>query len=399
MKLSRIIKLLPIMAVAVFFSQGAQAVTPANALLTNTAKLVYDGNATGIEATVDVRVTLITANVTITPAFNTPLDQTKAENQAFNTTYFVYAQNNGLDNYTISHTATTPTNVTGTTTGSYTPNSIDLGASALKVLSTATTTFTVPSDGDGAGNYGTPDNNVNGLAIGDTIIIGTGTVEYTITAIADDGTNNAVITVDTAIPGGLAIGTGVFESTSFQFDISDVGSLTATTGNVVVTTSVTNGTDTFNDDIQINVVQINFDKYVRCVSDCDDSSGTGSFEYDPADNSVDGGGNNYYTGAVTSEPNGVLEYLLVVGNPTATDITNAVLSDELPAFTSYEAATTLLNAEAVDDEGGFPLDAATADNGGLEAGDTSGRTAGAEDDGTIGASTTIYVVYQVRVGS
>ena len=398
MKIARIIKLLPIMAAAMFFSQGAQAITPANALLKNTAKLVYAGNATGIEATVNVRVTLITANVTIVPAFNTPLDQTKAENQAFSTTYFVYAQNNGLDNYTISHTATTPTNVTGTATGSYTPNTIDLGASALNVLSTASVSFSIPSDGDGAGTYGVADAEVNGLAVNDTIIIGTGTIQYTITGIVDDGTNNAIITVNSAIPASLPIGTGIFESTSFVFDIADVGALSATTGNVVVTTSITNGTDTFNDDIQINVVEINFDKYVRSVSDGDNGSGTGTFEYDPADNTVDGGGNDYFSAGVTSEPNGVLEYLLVVENPTATDLTAAIITDILPAFTAYEDDTTFLNAVLVNDDGTttFPLDSG-ASGSGLSVGDTAARTASTEDDGVIGSTTTIYIVYQVRV--
>ena len=399
MKLVQTIKYLPILAAALFFSQGAQAVTPANALLTNTAKLVYDGNATGIEATVNVRVTLVTANVTIATAFNPPQDQTKAENQAFSSTYNVYAQNNGLDSYAITNSAVTPTNVTGTGTFSYTPTTIELGATALSVLSTNTTTFTVPSDGDGAGTYGTPDATINGLIVGDKVIIGTGTVVYTITAISDPGTGNATVTVDTAIPASLAIGTGVFETKSFTIQTSDVGALSATTGNVVVTTSISNGVDAaFTDDIQINIVQINFDKYVRCISSCDESSGTGAFDYDKTDNTTDGGGNNYFTGGVTAEPAGVLEYLLVVENPTLTQITNAVLSDTLPAFTSYQSNTTLLNTLAVSDEGGFPLDSTTADNGGLEVGD-SGSLTGGEDDGTIGASTTIYIVYQVQVGS
>ncbi|MCB1645327.1 MAG: hypothetical protein KDI36_07735 [Pseudomonadales bacterium] len=379
-------------------ASAAQAVTPANTILSNQAKLTYTGNPTGITASVDVTVSLVTANVVITPAFSVPSDQTKAENQSFSATYTVYAQNNGLDTYALSSAVTTNNNVTSPGTFTDTPSSIDLGATALstQIVSTGSTTaLTVPADG-------TSDGAINGLAAGDTVVIAS--APYTILSITDNATGTSTINLTSALPAATyPVGEGIFESKTFTVTTTDVGSITNTAipASIVVTTSVDNGTDAaFTDPLEIFIVQITITKRVRCITGCDDSGGTNAFDYDDTDNSTDGGGNNYFDGGVTAEPGGELEYLISMENPasTGTSLTSAVLSDTLPTFVSYKANSTKLNAQSVNDEGSapvFPLDTG-ADDSGLVVGQNAGL-AGAEDDGVITSGTTIYVVYRVTI--
>ncbi|MEM7363962.1 MAG: hypothetical protein AAF525_08040 [Pseudomonadota bacterium] len=372
----------------------ALAVTPANTLLQNQATLTYAGNPTGITADVTVTISLVKANVAIAPVFTPPADQTRAENQSFTATYTVFSQSNGPDTYTISNTNTTLNNVDGPVTFGYTPTTIDLGASALSAATPgATAVITVPSDG------GAADNIVNDLEAGDTIVIAN--AEYTILTVVDaGGTGDATITLNANVP-ALPIGTGVYESMSFDVTSATVTTITnpLAVADITVETSISNGVDApVTDDIVITVVQISIDKYVRCVSDCDDAGGTGAFAYDIVTN-TEVLGVNYFSGGVTSEPGGVLEYLIVMTNPTGVNLTTALVSDVLPDFTTYTVNSTFLNGVAVTDDATetFPLHTG-ADDGGLRVGD--GPAAGdTEGDGVITAGASVYVVYQIDVAN
>lgn len=400
---SKRIVALGLLALAMSVANMAQAITPANTQLAATATLTYTGNSTGITAAVTVTVSLVKANVTITPAYSVPADQTKAENQAFSATYWVYAQNNGEATYNLSTTINTNNNVTSPGSFSTDTASITLGASALSAVSAAGLTISVPSDG-------VADSTVNGLSAGDTVVIND--VIYTIATggVTDPGgSGTATITLNTAVPASLPIGTGVFEAQSFTVSTTDVGSVGGASPSLTIRTSVSDGVDAaFTDDIVITIVQISIAKYVGCgssPSNCDDTSGSGSLQYDETNNTTGATGPLYYTSGVTAKPGGTLEYLIVMSNPTATAISGAILSDVLPNFTSYVASSTLLNSHAVTDDSTvsasaplnhFPLDS-SGTGGGLSVGANSSFTG--EDDGVIPGSTTIYVVYKVTVAN
>lgn len=375
-----------------FGAPAALALTPANTSLINQAKLVYSGNPTGITAEVTVTVSLVKADVRINPAFSVPPDQSKPENASALISYKVYAQNNGEDTYTISGAVTGSNNVTAPGGGYViTPSvgSIELGATALAAISPGgSPTVTVPSDG-------TSDGEVNGLAPTDTVVINN--IEYTVLSVVDNASGTSTITFTANIPGGLPVGEGIFESETFTMSVADVGAKTVSAtpaADITVTTSLNNGATTFTDDVDIDIVEIIMTKLVRCISLCDESGGTGAVSYDSGS-----GANNYFDGGVTAEPGGVLEYLIVMDNPTGTAITGAVLSDTLPQYTSYVSGTTLLNTLAVSDDtvtadpNDFPL-ASDADDGGLLVG-TSGSLTGGEDTGSLNG--VARVVYRIQV--
>ena len=108
-------------------ASSAYAVTPANSILTNTAKLTYAGNATGITSQVSVTIQLVPALVNGTTV---PPDISLAENQAYTGTYVIVSNANGPDTYSITTTDVSVGTVTGTTAPAVTDTSVILGATA-----------------------------------------------------------------------------------------------------------------------------------------------------------------------------------------------------------------------------------------------------------------------------
>ena len=369
-------------------ASSAYAVTPANSLLTNTAKLTYAGNATGITAQVSVTVDLVPAIVSGT---TTPPDISLAENQAYLGTYVIVSNANGPDDYTITTTDNSVGTVTGTSTPAVTVTSVTLGATAAIAPVTGgpgQDTITVPADG-------TSDSSVNGIEAGDTVVINGAT--YTVDSVVDNATGTSTITLTTDLPlgtGDVAIGDGIFESITFDSTIADIGAAGGGVNDVVVEVNVESDTNTaldFTDEATITVVSVSFTKYVRNTST--PAVGVGPITYNA---------NDYYTSGISAAPNEVLEYLLVV-TTTAASISSAVAGDTLPEFTSYEGGTTLLNLIAVTDGAGtvgdptFTLDASDTTDGGLLLDDNLARVAGTQGTGDIGATQTVNVLYQVRV--
>lgn len=405
------------------FSASAFAITPGNLSLTNTATLTYTGNASGIEAVATVKVNVVAG----APTLSVVADITKAENQSITTEalYTVTSTNNGFDTYTFEpSTLASGTGLTDTSGGnvdftgvSYvyknaggtTITQIELGASALDVISTASVTISVPSDG-------VLDSEVNGLAQNDTVIIGG--LPYTITGtVSDTGSGSVALTLNTAVPASLPIGTGVFETTTFTVRTDGAGGVgnqvadASTTYNVTTTLQTTltvpaqvTATDTF----QVEIVNVTIVKYVRNVTrdNC-----TGTCTIDITYDSGDGTGNQdfYLTGSdeINARPTEVLEYLLVVTTPASGALTAALISDVLADFTTFSSGTLRMNTDAVDDEGAgvnsddnafggtFPLDP-DADDGGLLIQTTAVGSAD-EGDGSVAGSSTIEIVYKVTV--
>lgn len=415
------------------FSGSAFAITPGNLNLNNVATLTYTGNPTGIQANASVKVNVVAS----APTLSTVGDITKAENQSITTEagYTVTATNNGFDTYTFQpSTLTSGSGLTDTSSGganvdfttvSYvykdsggsTITQVELGATALDTVSTATNTISVPSDG-------TADAFVNGLGQNDVIVI-SGT-EYTITAlVGDTGSGSVTLTLNTAVPAALPIGTGIFERKTFTAQTGGAGGVgnqtvdgLSTTYDVVTTlqstltvpTQVT-ATDTF----QVEIVNVTINKYVRNVTrdNCINTGGGActAVTYDPGGGA---GAQDYYltdgtTFEVTARPTEKLEYLLRVITPgTGGSLSAAVIKDVLADFTTFDSGTLRINEQAVEDEGGannadgngsgkvFPLDPAT-DDGGLLIQSGQPTTSGAEGSGTVSAGSTINIVYTVDV--
>ena len=372
----------------------AHATTPSNTLLTNTAKLVYTGNATGITTSVTVTVELVPTAVSIAATFSAPnASVNKAENQTYSATYVVQSNANGPDTYTVAAAYTATNDVTGAASPVPSTTSITLGASAASAsAASGQAVITVPADG-------TSDANVNGLAAGDTVVIDSAT--YEILSVVDNATGTSTITLTANLATTLAIGEGIFEYASFTVDISDVGATGGATNRLDLRTTVTSDTTpnpVYTLDVDINLVEILIDKFVRDTAGvCGTCGGAATATYDPDGGS---GSQTYYDAGVTAAPGATLEYILVIQTSTA-PITTAVITDVLPQFTSYSAGTTRLNQILVTDEGGgtpFPLDAGSDDSG-LLIDDNLVRVSGNEGTGSIGTSQTVRVTYQVTVDS
>lgn len=366
-------------------ASSAYAVTPANSLLTNTAKLTYAGNATGITSEVSVTISLVPAIVSGT---TTPPDLSLAENQSYLGTYVIVSNANGPDDYTITTSLASVGTVTGTTVPAVTTTTVTLGATAAIAPVTGgpgEDTITVPADG-------TSDGSVNGIEANDTVVINGAT--YEVDSIVDNATGTSTITLTTDLPlttGDVAIGDGIYESITFDSTIADIG---VGADDVVVEVNVESDTNTaldFTDPTTITVVSVSFTKYVRNTDTV--AVGVTPITY----NGVD-----YYRSGIFAAPNEVLEYLLVV-TTTAAGLTSAVAGDVLPEFTSYELTTTQLNLIAVTDGAGtagdptFTLDATDTTDAGLLLDDNGARVAGTQGTGTVGAAQTVNVLYQVRV--
>ena len=383
-----------------FFAGSAQALTPANALLKNTAKLVYAGNTTGIFASVEVKVRLIKTNVTLLIEPSSTLNL--AEGQVYQDTYKVVATNNGEDTYTLSNTVAL-TNVSSPSPFTYVVDPLKLGASALSDAAVGVTDLLVPYDGVGATGI------INGLEKDDIIRVGASAIEYTIVSVTHDaGNNKTTIKVNNTVTAGT--GEGLFEVKSFTMNATSVGTLPALpsaieTGTLVVTTSIKNSEATstaVTSAVTITVVRIKMSKYVACnvstaplAALCDESGSTGTpFIYNKADN-TESVGDTYYLGGVQVQPGAILEYLIVVENTSPVTINGAVLTDVLAGFTSYQADTTLLNGVTVV-PAGEAVGAFLLGNAGLSL-QNGGGTAGTQGTGDIAAGTKAYVVYQVKL--
>ena len=375
--------------------------TPGNTLLTNTATLTYTGG------TVSDSVTVTVATIGAAPLLTIPADANRSEGQVYEGSYTLTAQNNGVDTYAIAFDVG-PTGVT--TSGTYDAPSlysaagggaalttpIELGASAILSLVTATS-FTVPSDG-------TIDSVVNGLEGGDTIVIGSST--YTIASVVDDGAlvngiPSATITVGTTLAGGAVVGVEVYEIKTFYVRSGDVGTLSSPPAAGVITVSLDvtptlTGTLLDGASFAINVVEVKITKYVRNV-DNDNCTGAGCTVAANFTTTTAGGASNYYRGGVTdvkvnAGPADTLEYLIRVETSDA-GLANAKIVDVLPPFTDYVASSTRLNNKTVNGDGvTLPLLSPM-----LIDDDVVSRVAGVAATGVVGLSQTVDVVYKVTL--
>lgn len=348
----------------------AYAVAPANSLITNTASMTYTGLTAPITASVDVKVSLVTAAPNLILLSN---NVTIAENQTGILSYTITATANGPDTYAINNPSNVATNVT--TNGASVPSivSVILGASAVSVTALqGTNVITVPSDG-------VTDGEVNGITAGDTLeILGQ---TYVVATIVDNATGNSTITLTSKLLAPLPLGTLVAEQAVFTVNqsVGQVAVGVAQGSNAIsITASSSNGQITAITTGTITVLRIAFEKWV----------------------SVNGAA---FTRTMPTVASGdTLTYRLLTNVPVATTINGVGFSDAIPLFTTYVInsttmdtdgpnAATVISAAVADVAGTTPL----AQVGGLLINSTGQAT------GTIAATAAavaeVSVEFQVTV--
>ena len=372
----------------------AMADVAANAQIINQATLSFDdGSGAGIQ-TVNASVTVTVAHVPGIPTIDSPADGTVAYAGAstpLDFTYTITANGNGPDTYTINSTIFSQTNNGGS--GSVVvPPPINLGASITTGGSTVSV-LQVPSDGanDGA---------VNGIAVGDMVVVNGEPRE--VSAINDLASGTASITLLTALSAAPGIGVPVLEQGSFTITVNS--GTVITSGSDIVVTVDTDASSTAGASPSDQVIATytsgiaTLTKYVRNVTNANGTTGLRSF-------TVNGFPNNYYTGGVTGAPGDTLEYLLLVDNTSAGDVTDCTIDDVLPtAFVTLVADAYAGGNEVVyvDNAGAeTPLsqesdaDAAIIAGANLTVNVGSGATSAS--GGTVGSSESVFIVYQVTI--
>lgn len=393
--------------------QVALATTGATHIIRNTVTVNYDDTGgtpqSAVVASVDVTVNLVAAQTVL----NAPADQSTDPATTVTFTYSATAAANGLDTYNLSTIVTESAGVTGSTAtirnagDTATIASLSLGGTSVAALTaiTAAGTTAIPVPADGAN-----DGEVSGIAAGDTVVIN-GAV-YTVASVNDTngGTANATstITINGNGTGSAAsVGDQIGERQTFLVKVAP-GTITATIDQTItvdisaqdsgaVLVPVTDQTVT-----TVVVASLTVTKYVANITN--PVAGGGSTI------TIDTGGGAgsiaYYTSGVTGNPGDTLEYLIEVSNAGGSTANNVVLSDPVPAFTTYAAGSMRLDpgtgtfASILDgdaDADGGETDGSTlywyAGSGGTDGAAGIGNGTG----GSLAAGVTTYGEFRVTI--
>jgi len=384
----------------------ASATTAANAVITNTATVNYDdtgGNAqTAINAAVSVTVNLVTAHPTF---ISPPADNTTASGVALDYVYTIVNNANGPDTYALSAADNLPqagitsqTQVFRDAGDTVDITDITLGAtSAAAVAGIGATSITVPNDG-------VADASLNGIVVGDVLVIGPDTV--TVTAITDTGTGTETITFAAdPLTAAVAVGDQIGEQATFISRTTPIATVNNSTYVITITADdgVTAGAaPTDATTTTVTVIALTVTKYVANVT----AAVVGGGSTVTLDSGLGAGSTTYYTTGVTGNPGDVLEYVIQVSNGAgAATATNVVISDPVPNFTAQTGNIALDPGTGV-----FSNVAATADNGDFaeadatnvyiyagSGGDDTSAGVGSGTGGSVAASATTYGVFRVQI--
>ena len=373
------------------WSASSAANTAGGAVIHNVATLNFDGGTTS--AWVDVGVNTVAAAPTIS-VDQVTLSANSGDTVTYN--YTILNNANGGDTFSLN-AASLDTNVQGAP-----------GLAVTDALGNVITDHTLGGSvtnqaSDASGNVFIPTESETNLAVGDSLVInGTtyliatltpGTKALTVGTVTTSEIstkltlNNPDGTPAAIVAGTIPVGTQIGELGSFKVSVTASsptvsgtdgshtvkisGQTTATLGgaagaNITYTTSTADANET------VTVVlapTVQLRKEARNVT-----KGVASFAN---------------TG-VTAQSGDTLEYrLTATPNAGSGNATNSVLIDEIPAYTTYVAATTSLNGNPVADiVGTFALSAV---NGGLSVGSASGAA------GEIVDGESAVVIFRVTV--
>ena len=321
-----------------------QAMTASNTRITNTVTVNYADAAGTAQSELDASVQISVNLVPSAPLVVFPADQDfTAENTSYNLTYIITATANGPDTYNFS-TVDTRNNMDDDVAAG-TP-SVILGATSVASPANAgQSTLVVPYDGDDA------DNAVNGIQVGDTIVIDpTGTAEVAVVTAIDETNgplgNTVTITVEDPLANthgyGILIGerqevVQVVTTDSVTAGVTGTHSLITTVSSVAdPAILIEQGTATV---LTVRRPGLAVNKYVRNVTT--PVAGVDAITI---------GGDTWYASGVSGNPADVMEYLIVVNNsdPDAGDAIDIVIADPIPQFTTFEAGSVSLDATGDD---------------------------------------------------
>jgi len=376
------------------------AATGATHIIRNTVSVGYN-NALGLNpqtvtASVDVTVSLVAAAPTVTTtAVNATVNG--GSSQTFD--YTITSNANGADTFTLANAGTS-------LMGADLAATITLGATSVlsaDPYAAGETVLNVPADG---ANDGT----VNGIAATDIVVIGG--VEYTVAAVndANGGTANASSTITVTGDASTAVlGDTISErqtvSSTFNAQAAALGDTTATS--ILRVTSQTGPTNPSADSSTVTltvtglgVASLTVDKYSTNITT--PAVGTGS--------SIVVDTVTYYSGGIKGAPGEKIGYLIMIQNTGTGQAQAVVVTDPIPAFTTYVTDSMKLDAnvgtttmtqklDAVDGADEAEWDATLkeitvyAGTGGAG----HATTYGAGTGGTMAAGEKSYVVFQVTI--
>lgn len=403
------------------------ASTAANTTITNEVTVSFDDTAGNAQTPVTASVAFTVNLVPTAPLVTVPADVNPAnESTTYNLVYTITGTANGLDTYNITNSSVDTTMDGAPTFGGDT--SIALGGTTVAAAVTAgDTVITVPYDG-------TNDGVVNGIAVGDTIVLDPTNLAEVVTVTAIDestgaATNVVTITVDSDT--GTGGNQGTANGYAVALIIGEQGTATVTITTDTVTAGNTSGTHvttttfTSQDDpgvtvdgagVTVTVVRaaLNVTKYVRNVTTVANNPAAADVTV-----TIGGAGTDFYSAGVSAEPGSAdgttpgdtLEYLVVVENPAGfAQADNIIVSDPVPAFTTLVTGSIQLDPIGADafvnpSEGGTDGDAAEVNGNTVyvyagAGGDDNTGTDGPDGSGTGGSLTggqTSYVLFRVTL--
>ena len=328
----KLILILICLSFAISLSAGnVLANTAANTEIINNATLTFNGGAASATVTVTVALVPSQPNISIT---DTNGAYTAPDTPALTDSVRITSTANGPADYTVTPSINSDSNTSGAAVNG--GPTVAIGASVTTGTS-STTYVTVPASGAGG-----DDAEVNGIAVGDTIVFTVGGTTYTrqVTSTTDnaDGTFRLNWSGATAVPSaGVQVGeqrtvnlsvlpgTVAIPGTDITAEVTAaVG--TAGVADVSVTNSNPNAWTTPSPNVSMT-------KYVRNISDgaFNPAAGSGtSFTINTISR-------EYFTSGVTGQPGHTLEYVIVASNVGATELTGAAISDLIPeAFVTLE---------------------------------------------------------------
>lgn len=391
-----ILVLLSIALIVMLSCPAAWAGVAANTSIINQASLSYvDGSGTNQTAQAEVVVTV--ALVPGAPTLSEPADDSTPYTGASTPlpfTYQITANGNGPNTYQVSSVVTGSSNTAGATVSA--PATIILGATITISGSTAGELH-VPSDG-------TANNSINGIEVGNTVVIN-GEVR-TVSGISDPDSGTATITLNSDLSSAPAAGEPVFERQDVIVTVFS-GTIAASENDITVDVQVTassNGTtDTDTDIITATYTSgaAVLTKYVRNLTWGDgNNTGTGAVSF-----STNGASYNYYTDGVAGRPGDVLEYVVEARNSGSDAVISCYITDILPdEFVAFHSNSWASTADVlyVDETGtenqlsdGADSDVATLSGNTLTV--YVGSGANASTGGSIPAGVAVRITYQVTI--
>ncbi len=333
---------LAIMAMFVAAPQTAHAVTAAQSTVKNVVTVSY-GDGAGFTTSVTATNFVIVDLVAAAPTVSAPVDQTTTAGSSVSYAYTITSNANGSDIVTLSALSTN-TNVGVPTIDFYSDaalttviagGTVTLGASDVyanvSIAAVGTTAITIPADQ-------AADGSVNGIIANDTVSIGAAI--FTVASVVDNGGANSVATSTITVNGNgtltaLTAGTLIEEQATVYMAVA-VGTLAGVgdgTHSIVLT--VTDGVNPATD-TTVTIVSgpsLQVDKYSANISTGVAGTGAGVLI----------NGRTYYPTGIVGKPAEVIGYAIIITNTGAGDATGVVVTDPIPAYTTYVATSMFLD--------------------------------------------------------